>query len=214
MPSEADDTGAPNPWFASGLRPRASLNAVLSRPNERDTMLIGAVGGAVIALDAAQLFALGDLYGLALLVVGAVLVGAVLGVCRLWIAGALFALTASWFGGRGDQRAVRAALAWSCAPSVWAAPLWPVAIVAFGRDGFLTDAPRLDASPVLAAAMAIWVVLRVALGVWSFAIWIIHYAEANGFALWRAVAAWASGTIVFVGVVIAVGAPAILLLDG
>ncbi len=204
-----------HPFLASALRPRAGLRAALAQPTERATYLIGALGGAVIAVDLAQVLALGDLYALAPLVLGAIIAGALLGVLRLWAGGWLFALTGSWFRGQGKAREVRAAIAWSCTPSLWVAPLWAVALLLFGRDA-LTTASSADA-PVAgmeAAAMIAWVVLRAGAALWSFGVWLEQYAEAHGFALWRAAAAWASGALVFVGVAAAVGAPAALLLTG
>jgi len=115
------------------------------------------------------------------------------GIIGLYIDGALFRWTGSWFGGQATSEQVRAAFAWSSIPRIAALVLWLPLLGLYGAEMFTSDKPRAvsNLAPLLLGAA-----LGAILDLWSLFLLIKTVAEAHRFSAWRALAALAIPTIV------------------
>ncbi len=81
---------------------------------------------------------------------------------------------------------VRAAIAWSSVPLIWALPLWIPELALFGQDLFTKATPRLDANPLLAVALIGFGLVELIIGIWAIVVFLKCLGQVQGFSAWRA----------------------------
>ena len=113
-----------------------------------------------------------------MLVVIAVIVGAVLGIIELYVNGALLKWAGAALGGVGSYAEVRAALAWSSVPVIVAVSIGVLAIL-LGTDG-----PMLGVESSGSGASLL--LLHGALVMWGFVVMLKCIGEVHRFSAWRA----------------------------
>lgn len=90
----------------------------------------------------------------------------------------------AWRTGESEQ--VRAAIAWSSVPLIWALLLWIPELVLFGQDLFTSSTPRLDANPLLAVALIGFGLVELTIGIWAIVVFLKCLGQVQGFSAWRA----------------------------
>ena len=123
----------------------------------------------------------------------------------------LVAVVGRFYGGHGDARTVRAALAWGAVPTVWALLYYVPAAFFFasgdvhlrvGEGGSFAFDPGILAAGC--GATLVMVLVRFAIFFWSLAVTIAAVGEAHGFSSWAALGTLA--TIAVVPLVVAAAA--------
>lgn len=186
-----------SPWLTIWVRPRKAMRQLLFSGLERKQLALAgmaALAGFSLALDLATLFHLGDQLGFPTALLACALGGALLGLVALYGGGLLFCWTGTWINGWARPLEVRAAIAWSLTPSIWALLLWIPRLALLGTQVFSSAATQAGAgaSPALA-----WLaMLRLILLVWGLALFLACLSEAHRFSIWSAYAA------VFLGLLI------------
>lgn len=199
------------PFFTMWTRPRRTMRAVLETNPRRFVIPPVVLAGFGNALDRASGRSLGDGNDLpvwAIILLCAAL-GSLGGLLTVYGGGWLPRLTGGWLGGRGSYVGVRSALAWSSVPLVWSLLLWPPELALLGREMFTTA--TLDACPILFVPLGFLILLEVAIGVWSFVVFLKALGEAHGFSAWRSLGAAAIAAGLVLAVLLAVAVPVAIL---
>ena len=175
-----------NPWLSMWTRPRATIQQIVDANPERGVLLLSAVAGIGQALDRACAKNLGDKLDWPLILLFAALVGPVAGILGLFVGGALLRWTGSWMGGQGSSRNIRAAIAWSNVPEIWAMLLWVPSLALFGQELFTSKTPLIDADPVRLAAFLGFAGVELVLAVWALVVFLKSLGQVQGFSAWKA----------------------------
>ena len=175
-----------NPWFSIWIRPRATIQQIIDSHPTRLVLVLAAVAGFAQFLDRAVMRNLGDRMEWPMIFALAAVAGSVMGIVGLYIGGALLRWTGGWLGGRASMEQVRAAIAWSSVPLIWALPLWIPELVLFGQDLFTSATPRLDANPPLAVALIGFGLVELVVGLWAIVVFLKCLGQVQGFSAWRA----------------------------
>lgn len=175
-----------NPWFSIWTRPRATIQQIVDTHPTRLVLLLAAVAGFSQFLDRAVMRNLGDRMEWPMILAIAAVAGPVLGIVGLYIGGALLRWTGGWLGGRASMEQVRAAIAWSSVPLIWALPLWIPELALFGQDLFTKATPRLDANPLLAVVLIGFGLVELIIGIWAIVVFLKCLGQVQGFSAWRA----------------------------
>lgn len=175
-----------NPWFSIWVQPRATIQQIIDSHPTRLVLLLAAVAGFSQFLDRAVMKNLGDRLEWPMIFAIAAVAGPVMGVVGLYIGGALLRWTGGWLGGRANPQQVRAAIAWSSVPLIWALPLWIPELALFGQDLFTKATPRLDANPLLAVALIGFGLVELIIGIWAIVVFLKCLGQVQGFSAWRA----------------------------
>ena len=187
-----------NPWLSMWTKPRRTMRQILDNDPRRFVLLLAAIGGVSRVLDRAAGKSLGDRASPFLIFVVAILAGSVVGIISLYVSGWTVRWTGRWFGGAGSVVGIRAAIAWPNVLVAWSFLLWiPVLLIA-GNETFTTDTPRLDASPVRLALLALIWMIDIVLLFWYVVVIARCVAEAQAFSAWRGLA-----NVIVAGLVIA-----------
>ena len=112
--------------------------------------------------------------------------GPISGIVALYLFAALVRWTGAWIGGRASTLDIRAAIAWSSVPLIWAMLLWIPEIAIFGRELFTTATPRMDANPSLAFLLMGFGIVEVGMAVWGFVVYLKCLGQVQGFSAWKA----------------------------
>lgn len=192
---QQDDRARPpvgqlNPWLSIWLKPTATMQQVRWQWTTGTVLLLAALRGVSEILGSFSANNAGDQYGVLVVLAGAVLIGAVVGIVGLYLTGILFKWAGGWLGGNASAAEVRAAHACASIPVVWGLfLLWVPALLIFREELFTSDIPRVAASGSLAITMMVVGVLQAVVAIWSLVAFVKCLAVVHGFSAWRALAA-------------------------
>ncbi len=191
-----------HPWATIWTRPRATIRRIVETDVRYQVTFLAILSGALIWLER-RWSNPSTAAAFPMLVVIAVIVGAILGVVELYVNGALLKWAGAALGGRGSYAEVRAALAWSRVPVIVAVSIGILAIL-LGTDG-----PMLGGDAERSGSGTGVLLLHAALVLWGFVVMLKSIGEVHRFSAWRAF-----GSIVLIVVAIAVVLVAMSLLFG
>ena len=201
-----------NPWFSMWLKARATVRQKLDTDPTRHVLLLAMLGGAsaqsansACAFPEELAFRLASLFGLMLL-------GAMLMVLWLYIAGWLIGLTGRSVGGVASALECRTALALCFIPGLWIAPinlLFGLYYVALGREAIFVperNKPPADLADQF-ALMPSWMWAVMAIGIivalWQLVITCQSVGEAHQFSSLRGLGALLLAFLALTGLFIA-----------
>lgn len=201
MDTEVQTTSL-NPWVSIWLKPRETIRWIVATDPTRQVILLAALGGISQSLDRAAGRSAGDVLSVPVIFLIALIGGSIGGILSLYIGGAILRWTGSWFGGQATTEEVRAAIAWSSVPTIWALLLWIPELILFREEMFLTVTPRIDASPLLLFLLLGFAVVEITIGIWTFIIFLKCVGEVHRFSAWKALGAVIVPGLVLVGIVL------------
>jgi hypothetical protein len=192
-----------NPWITMWIKPRATIQQIVDTNPERKVHLLAAAAGFSQYLDRASEKGMGDIWEWPMIFMIAMIVGPIGGMIFLYIGGALIRWTGNWVGGQASSQDIRAAIAWSSVPIIWALILWIPELVLFGQDLFTTEGPRIDADPSLVFILFGFGAIHIIVAIWSIVVFLKCLGQVQGFSAWKALGnAILTGLIIFVPIAI------------
>ena len=174
------------PWTSIWTRPRETIREIVFSNPKRSVLLLAALAGFSSALDRASIKSMGDTLDLVTIFGIAAIAGPIGGIISLYIGAVLLRWMGMWIGGAASSMDIRAAMAWSSAPLIWALLLWIPGLFLFGRDLFTSATPKLDASEILTYSYMGFGVVEVIVSIWSLIIFLKCLGEVQGFSAWKA----------------------------
>jgi len=175
-----------NPWLSIWTKPRATIRQIVTHDPNRLVLLLGAVSGFSQALDRAAIRGVGDEMALPLVFLVAAIGGGIGGIVALYLGGWLLRWTGGWIGGNASLVHLRAAIAWSSVPVIWALLLWVPELAILGDELFRTEMPRLESSTGLALLFLGFTAVELVIAAWSVVVFLKCLAEVQGFSAWKA----------------------------
>jgi hypothetical protein len=176
MSSGADAIG--NPWVTIWTKPRATIRGIVDHDVSYHVTFLAVVSGALISLER-QWSLPPSFAAFPLVVVLAVIGGAIGGLIELYANGVLLKWAGARLGGVATAAEVRAALAWSRVPIVAAVSIGILSIL-IGSGGPVAEDGSQSSLSVLT--------LDGVLGLWAFVVTLKCVGEVHRFSAWRALA--------------------------
>jgi hypothetical protein len=167
-----------HPWTTIWTRPRATIRRIADTDVRYHVTFLAILSGALIWLER-RWSNPSPAAAFPMLVVLAVIVGAMAGILELYINGALLKWAGAALGGVGSYAEVRAALAWSRVPVIVAVAIGILAIL-LGTDGPMLGGPEISNS---GASVTL---LHAVLVLWGFIVMLKCVGEVHRFSAWRA----------------------------
>ena len=177
------------PWLSIWAKPRSTIRWIVDTDPARQVILLATISGIARFLVQAAERDFGDTYSVSAIFMLALAAGPIGGLISLYIGGALLRWTGSWFDGGATSEEVRAAIAWSSVPSIWALLLWIPELLLFGKDLFTTVTPRIDANPLLRYLMFPFAAVEIVVSIWRFIVLLQCLGEVHRFSAWKALGA-------------------------
>lgn len=175
------------PWLTIWTSPRATFRRIVDHgPEEHLVLILFMFGGFAHALDIASVRDWGDILPLPAIFLICAIVGPVGGVVGFCVYGALLKWTGGWIGGQGSSVQIRAAIAWSYVPLIWALILWVPELALFGQDIFTSEMPSIATNPSLVSLFFGFVIIKIIIGIWAFIIHLKCIGEVQKFSAWKA----------------------------
>lgn len=202
------NTGILNPWVSMWTKPRATIAQIVARDPTHFVLPLAALSGFSQALDRASMRSAGDTLDLSAIFLFAAIGGPVGGIITLYLGSLLLRWTGSWIGGTATTQHIRAAIAWSGVPLVWALVLWVPELAIFGKELFTTATPRIDASVGMLLLFLGFAAIEVVVGAWAFVVALKSLGQVQGFSAWKALA---NGLLALLVVVAAIALLAVAL---
>jgi hypothetical protein len=185
-PTKGIDLSRENPFLTIWTRPRATIRGIIETDPTYRVIALTSASGIVGALNNAAQRNAGDRLPLSAILGMAIVLGPIGGLIGLYIGAWFVGLSGRWLGGRADSEEVRAALAWSAAPTLVVIPIWIIQLAVFGHEMFTSATPSVEANPALYILVITTAVAEFALAIWSFVILLKTLGEVQGFSAWRA----------------------------
>lgn len=174
-----------SPWISMWTSPRQTIQSIIETDPERSVLLLASLVGISQALDKASTKNSADSLPLPLIFT-AVIGGIISGVIGLYIFGFLLKHASSWLGGKANGENIRAAIAWSNVPTVWALLLWIPQLALFGKELFSATTPRMETHPFLVLGFAS---VDITIAVWALILLFKAIGQVSGFSAWRGLGA-------------------------
>ncbi len=187
-PSSPGQVQALSPWLSIWTRPRETIRYIVDSDPTGYVVILAMIAGLGQALDGLSGRDAGDYLSPAILLVLAVILGPIGGIISLYFDGFFLRWVGSWFGGQASSEQVRAAVAWSSVPRIFALLLWIPELALLGEEMFKSTTFRIESSLVVALFFFGCVGLEVILGIWSFVLRLQCLGEVHGFSAWKALA--------------------------
>jgi hypothetical protein len=175
-----------NPWISMWVEPRETIQQIISSNPTRTVLLLAALSGFGSALDKASIKSMGDMFELPIIFSIAAIAGPIGGILSLYLGGALVRWTGTWIGGVASSQNIRAALAWSSVPLIWALLIWIPELALIGDELFTSETPRMDASYTLLLAFLGLSLIELVIAIWTLVILLKSLGQVQGFSAWRA----------------------------
>ena len=191
-----------NPWTDIWSKPRAVIRQLIDAPERAQVWTLAAIGGIstgltqfldsidnwlpdALALDvpARAGYFVGSL-------LGASIVGVIMGLISVAIGGWLLSVVGKMLGGIGSVADLRVASAYSYIPSIWLIPLTAAAI-------FIAMFAELG--PTLGVVLILMGVTMIVVGIWQFVIGCRAIGEAHQFSGWRGLGTAVLAIVLVVG---------------
>lgn len=195
-----------NPWVSMWTKPRATIQQIVDTNPERLVMILAAISGFSQVLDRASMKSLGDKLEWPIIFLIAAIVGPIGGIISLYIGSVLIRWTGTWIGGNVSSQNIRAALAWSSVPIIWALILWLPELALFGQELFTTETPIIDATPSLAFLMLGFGAIEISIGIWAIVVFLKCLGQVQSFSAWKAL-----GNVILTGLVFIIPIVVIIL---
>lgn len=183
MPST--DNPPLNPWFSIWMKPRATIQQIVDTNPKRMILVLVVVAGFLEELNRASMRNMGDKLEGPIFFVIAAIAAPIGGLIALYIGSALLRWTGSWIGGQASSVHIRAAVAWSSIPIIWASTLWIPKLALFGQELFTSVTPRIDANPSLAFFLLGFMAVETTIGIWAFVIFLKCLGQVQNFSAWK-----------------------------
>ncbi len=188
-----------NPWVTIWTRPRATIRRIVDHDVRYHVTLLAVASGALVWLE--RQWSLPPSSGaFPLIVVFAVIAGAIGGLIELYANGAMLKWAGSALGGVATTAEVRAALAWSRVPIIVAVSIGVLSIL-IGNGGPVAESGSQSSLSVLT--------LHGILAFWGFIVTLKCVGEVHRFSAWRAL-----GSMLLIAVAIVLLILAALLIFG
>ena len=192
-------TSFPSSVFLSiWLKPRETIRAIIETNPTKYVLLFAMLVGVGQALDRASSRNLGDSISLIGILAICIILGPIGGIVSLYIGGALYRWSGSWIGGKANEEEVRAAIAWSSVPTIFAMILWIPELLIFGEEMFTSSTPRMDANPLLAILLLGFSVIEIIVAIWALVVLLKSLGEVHQFSAWKALGAVILGSLVII----------------
>jgi hypothetical protein len=189
-----------NPWATIWTRPRATIRRIVETDVRYQVTFLAILSGGLLWLER-RWSNPSTAAAFPMLVVIAVIVGAIVGIIELYVNGALLKWAGAALGGVGSYAEVRAALAWSRVPVIVAVSIGVLAIL-LGTDGPMLGGESSGSGASLA-------LLHGLLVLWGFVVMLKCVGEVHRFSAWRAL-----GSILLIIIAAVVILAATILLFG
>lgn len=176
-----------NPWSSIWTQPRATIQQIVDTNPRHSVLVLAALAGIGDVLNRASVKHLGDHLHWPMILLLAAVIGPIGGILGLYVAGALLRWTGKWLGGNAPIEHVRAAVAWSNVPVIWALTLWVPQIAIFGQELFTAETPRISAHPALIYSLLGFGVIDFTVGIWTLVVFFKCLGQVQGFTAWKAV---------------------------
>jgi hypothetical protein len=190
-----------NPWFSIWTKPRATTRQILDTDPNRMIWVLASLSGIGQAFQNASNSGIIDMMPLVAVLAICIVLGPIGGIVGLAISAWLWRHSGRWLGGVGEADDVRAAVAWSYVPGIWAMLLWIPLLALFGGDVFSEGFwPAGGMAVVYGVLVAVGVVIMV----WQFVVILKCVGEAHQFSAWRAWGAMILAGLAVAGVILAI----------
>jgi len=186
-------------------KPRATIQQIVDTNPEHLVMILAAISGFSQVLSRASMRSMGDELAWPFIFLIAAIAGPIGGIIGLYIASALIRWTGSWIGGNASSQNIRAALAWSSVPIIWALILWLPELALFGQELFTTETPIIDANPSLVILMLGFAAIELSIGIWTAVVFLKCLGQVQGFSAWKALGnAFLAGIVIVIPIAVIV----------
>jgi hypothetical protein len=175
-----------NPWISIWTKPRATIQQIVDTNPQKSVILLACLEGFAGSLDHARFYrSLGDKYDWPIIFAQAAIIGPIAALIALYFVAAMMSWTGKWIGGKAPPRNIRAALAWSGVPKIWALILWIPQLILFGQELFTTERPGIQANPFFWFMFLGFRVILITIVIWAFVVHLKCLAQVQGFSIWK-----------------------------
>ena len=188
-----------SPWLTIWTSPRATIRRIVDHDPVHLVLILAMLGGFAQALNNSSSESWGEILSIPVIFLICAIVGAVSGIIGLYVYGALLKWTGGWIGGQGSSVQIRAAIAWSNVPLIWALILWVPKLALFGQDLFTSEMSNFATNQSLRLLFFVFIIIEVIIGIWAFIIQLKCIGEVQKFSAWKAL-----GNVILSGLVIIV----------
>jgi hypothetical protein len=177
-----------NPWVSIWTKPRSTIARLAKEsPPTRGLWVLAAIYGFSGLLNFFQSMFLGHKLGLSPILLLAIVLGPLWGYASfsLWSLSVWF--TGRWLKGEAGFKVIRLAYAWSCVPFIINVLLWGIMISVFGQILFMNFTEGYAFTQGEVAFLFGILIARIAVGIWSFIIYLNALAEVQQYSIYRAI---------------------------
>jgi hypothetical protein len=205
------DSGPSGPaWLTILVRPRATIRQIIDSGRTTAVLPLAICFGITSTLAGAFERYLEKGASASRTEVEILVGGPLAGIALLYFLGFLIRLTGRWIGGRGSQKDLRTAMAWSSIPFVPTLVFQFLAFAIFNVDLGVSSGTKGLTRPQAFVQLGLALVQLIGLS-WSCFLWVKCVAEAHRFSWVKALAAGFLGYLTTVGVVMGVAGIAYLV---
>ena len=170
-----------NPWMAIWGTPRKAIRSAINYPNIQLVMQLVVVAGIINILDRAVGKNLGDKMPFLLVLLLALVGGAIAGFIGWWILAGLMTFIGKWFGGLGTYKEMKIAVGISYIPMAISGILYIFDVLFLGTSLFM--------DVEISVFQVLWLLFSSSIGLvlsfWSLFILIKGIAEVHRFSSWK-----------------------------
>jgi hypothetical protein len=193
--ARADPAAPLNPWLTIWIWPRKTIREIVDADPGYRVTLLAMLAGFAQALSEATSENMGDTLSLPIIFLLCAILGPIGGLISLYVMAGLWRLTGSWLGGKASSQEVRAAIAWSSVPVIWAMLLWIPYLAIFREEMFTSAMPRTESSLLLLLLLLGFGLVEIVIGLWRIVVLLQCLGEVHRFSAWRALGAFILGPL-------------------
>lgn len=172
------------PWLTIWIRPKDTIREVLDTPSKWPIFL-ALLYGVIFQLDYMSDRDWGDTTPLFFIFLNALVFGPLFGLIGWYVSSGIVHGVARLFGGVGEWRETRIAMAWCTIPYIVKGTLWFPFLLVFGREMFTSDNTLMTSHFLFALIFIVLSLLEIVFMIWFLVVLSNGVGEVHGFSAWK-----------------------------
>lgn len=172
------------PWLNIWIRPKDTIREILDVPSKWP-LFLALLYGVIYQLDHMSSRNWGDTTPLFFIFLAALVFGPVIGFIGWYVSSGIIYGIARLFGGVGEWKETRIAMAWCAIPFIVKGALWFPFLLFFGREMFTSTNTLITSHLLFALIFVVLSVLEIVFIIWFLVALSNGIGEVHGFSAWK-----------------------------
>ena len=182
-----EETPPVNPWLSVWVHPRKTIRQVIAEEKEGILYTLAAMVGITNSINNAGSSVVNEGATMLWAAIVVLIIGPLAGIFGMFVAAWVLEKTGNWLGGLGTRHELKYAFGWANVPSIISL-IALLLVLPYAGEALFNNSPDAagEMSIIEGLLLLAYGLLAIAMGIWTFILYIGMIAEVHQFSAWKA----------------------------